>query len=129
MLLPQGKSMVRSALLRRQKYESKIDADVSRTRILALKSGMVSQMEAATADLATLEAEVKRVIEGQTTAIFGYQIPAYLNVARELFRLSRKFTGTTFASEAEVVLAKWDARGLEVWALSEIAALFGVSYP
>jgi len=120
--------MVRDASRRKQKYEGKIDGDVFRSRILALKDTMVEQMEAKTADLATLEAEVKRVIEGETTVIYGHQIPAYLNVGRELYRLSKHFTGTTFTNEAEVVLDKWKAKGLSVWALAAIAKLFGKSY-
>jgi hypothetical protein len=120
--------MVRDAARRKEKYEAKIDADVMRSRILAHKDSMVAQMEAATADLATLETEVKRVIEGQTTPIFGHEIPAYLNVGRELWKLSRKFSGTTMASEADVILDKWKAKGLSQWALTLIAQLFGVTY-
>lgn len=120
--------MVREASRRKAKYEAKIDADVARSRILALKTSMVNQMEAASADLATVESEVKRVIEGQTTSIYSHEIPAYLNVGRELYRLSRKFSGTTFESEAKIVCDKWKAKGLQVWALTEIAKLFGVTY-
>jgi len=120
--------MVREASRRKAKYEGKIDADVARTRILALKTSMVEQMESKSADLATVETEVKRVIEGQTTAIYGHQIPAYLNVGRELYKLSKKFSGTTFTSEAEVILDKWKAKGLATWALTLIAQLFGKTY-
>jgi len=120
--------MVRDASLRKAKYEGKIDADVARTRILALKTGMVTQMEAKTAELATLEAETKRVLEGQTTPIYGHQIPAYLNVSRQLYKLSKKFSGTTFNSEAEIILDKWKAKGLLTWALTLIAKLYGYTY-
>jgi len=120
--------MVRDASRRKQKYEAKIDADVMRSRILAHKASMVEQMEAKTADLATLEAEVKRVIEGQTTPVYGHQVPAYLNVGRELYRLSKHFSATTFTSEAEIVLDKWKARGLDVGLLNAVATLFGKTY-
>jgi len=120
--------MVRDASRRKEKYEGKIDADVMRTRITALKPSMVEQMESRSADLATLETEVKRVIEGQTTPIYGHQIPAYLNVGRELYRISKRFSGTTFDSEAEVVLDKWKAKGLATWALKLISTLFGYTY-
>jgi len=120
--------MVREASRRKQKYEAKIDADVMRSRILAQKTMMVEQQEARQADLATLEAETKRVIEGQTTPIYGHQIPAYLNVARELYGKSKTFGGKTFDVEAEVILDKWKAKGLSQWALTLIAKLFGYTY-
>jgi hypothetical protein len=121
--------MVRDASRRKAKYEAKVDGDVARTRILALKSMMVEQMEVASADLSTLEAEIKKVIEGQTTPIYGHSIPAYLNVGRELYARRKKFSGTTFDSEATIVLEKWASRGLLAWALTLIAQLFGVTYP
>jgi len=120
--------MVRDASRRKQKYEAKIDADVMRSRILAHKASMVEQMEAATADLSTLESEVKRVLEGQTTPPYGHEIPAYLNVAREMYRISRRFSGGTRNQEFEVVLDKWKARGLTLVLLQEISKLFGYTY-
>lgn len=121
--------MVRDAARRKAKYEAKVDADVMRSRITALKTSMVEQMESKSADLATVESEVKRVIEGQTTPIYGHQIPAYLNVGRQFYKLSKKFSGTTFGAEAEIILAKWASKGLEPWALTLIAKLFGYTYP
>jgi len=120
--------MVRDASRRKQKYEGKIDADVMRSRILALKASMVEQVESKFADLATIETEVKRVIEGQKTPVYSHLIPFYLNVGRELYRIQKRFTGTTFSSEAKVTLDKWKARGLSQWCLTDIAKLFGVTY-
>jgi hypothetical protein len=121
--------MVREASRRKQKYSAKIDADVVRSRILAFKSSMVEQMEAKTAELATLESNVKAVLEAQTTTIYSAFVPQYLNVGRELYRLSQKFGGTTFQAEAKLVLDKWKGRGLNPAVLADIAALFGVTYP
>jgi len=120
--------MVREASRRKQKYEAKIDADVIRSRILAHKASMVEQMESRLADLATVEAEVKRVIEGDETPPYGHEIPAYLNVGRELYRISKRFTGGSFTQEAEIVLDKWYARGLKDFLLEEIAKLFGKTW-
>lgn len=121
--------MVRSASRRKEKYEAKIDADVARARILAHKDSMVEQMEAATADLATLEAEVKKVVEGYATPVASMMIPFYLNVGRELYKKSKKFSGNTFTMEADVVCAKWVSRGLTPAVVTLIAALFGHTYP
>jgi len=120
--------MVRDAARRKQKYEAKIDADVMRSRILAHKTAMVEQMESATAELATLEAEVKRVVEGMTTPVYTHLIPAYLNVGRQLYKLQKSFSGVTYSSECKVVLDKWKAKGLAVYVLKEIAKLFGYTY-
>jgi hypothetical protein len=117
--------MVRDASRRAAKYEGKIDADVARSRILALKTSMVDQMTSVSADLATLETEVKRVIEGQATPIYGHQIPAYLNFGRELWKLSRKFGATTFQAEADACYTKWEAKGLDVAVLGLVGKLFG----
>jgi hypothetical protein len=121
--------MVRSAERRKAKYEAKVDADVFRSRILAQKTAMVTNMESAAADLATTEAEVKRVIENMTTPVYGHSIPAYLNVGRQLYKLSKKFSGATLNAEAQTVLVKWKAKGLDHHGLVEIAKLFGITYP
>lgn len=120
--------MVRPASRRKEKYEAKIDADVMRSRILAHKSSMVEQMEVATADLATLEAEVKRVVEGYVSPVASMMIPFYLNVGRELYKKSKKFSGNTFTAEAKVCCDKWFARGLYKPVIILIAALFGYTY-
>lgn len=120
--------MVRSAEARKRKYESKIDADVVRSRISAQKTYMVEQMESRAAELATIEANVKAIVESQTTPISSIMVPFYLNAARELYKLSKKFSGTTLNKEADVVLDKWCARGLTGTVLQEIAGLFGISW-
>lgn len=120
--------MVRDASRRKQKYEAKIDADVMRSRILAHKTSMVEQMESRLADLATVESEVKRVVEGQTTPPYSHEIPALLNVGRELYRLSKRFSGGTFEAEAKLVCDKWSARGLNSDHIKAIAELFGYTW-
>jgi len=120
--------MVRSADRRVQKYEGKIDADVSRSRILALKDTMVEQQSLRQSELATNEAEIKRVVEGQTTKVFGHQIPAYLNVGRQLFALSKKFSGTTFTEEGKLIMDKWFHKGLDKYIIQAIGKLYGITY-
>lgn len=122
--------MVREASRRTVKYAAKIDADVQRSRILALKDSMVEQVQARNAELATNEANIKTVVEASTPTIYGHQIPAYLNVGRELFKLSKKFTGTTFTKEADAVCDKWVVgKGLTEAVVTAIAKLYGVTYP
>jgi hypothetical protein len=120
--------MVRDAAYRKAKYEAKIDADVQRSRIAAMKTSMVEQMDSKSAELATIETNIKAVLEGQTPAIFSPFIPMYLNVGRELYAKSKKFGGTTFEAEAGVVCDKWTTRGLRGPVVEAIATLFGSSW-
>lgn len=120
--------MVREASRRKEKYEAKIDADVSRSRILALKTSMVEQQEARQAELATNEAEIKKTVEGGTTKVYGHMIPAYLNVGRQLFKLSKKFSGTTLTEEAKVIMDKWFSKGLDSFLIRAIGRLYGIEY-
>jgi len=120
--------MVKTAEQRVRKYTAKIDADVVRSRIAAQKDHMTEQMEARAAELATIEKNIKAILENQTTPIYSAFIPMYLNVGRELYKLQKKFTGSTFSAEAKVVLDKWNARGLTGTVLQAIAELFGVTW-
>ena len=120
--------MVKSADRRKAKYEAKVDADVARSRILALKDNMVANAEGAFANLAQMEQEIKSAIMGLAVTVPSIMIPAYLNVGRELWKKSNKFTGTTFAQEANLTLTKWKARGLVGTPLIAIALLFGYTY-
>jgi hypothetical protein len=120
--------MVREATRRAAKFESKIDADVMRSRIIGLKDSMVEQMQAKAAELATVEANIKSIVENATSTVYSYQVPAYLNVGRELYKLSKKFSGKTFEGEAKLVCCKWFNRGLDEAILTDIASLFGVTW-
>jgi len=120
--------MVRSATYRKAKYTAKIDADVQRSRISALKDSMAEQMQTASAELATVETNVKAILEAETSAISSIFVPQYLNVGRQLYRLSKKFGGSTFDLEAGVVCDKWVSRGLKGQVVEKIAQLFGSTW-
>ena len=57
----------------------------------------------------------------QTPGIFHY-VPGIIDHARQLFRLSRgqSISGPTLAREAQVLLEKWQARGLDPGVLAAI---------
>jgi uncharacterized protein (DUF342 family) len=120
--------MVRDATHRKAKYEAKIDADVQRARITALKSSMVEQMDSASADLATVETNVKAVLEAQVTPIYSIYNPMYLNIGRELYRIQKKFGGSTFQAESSIICDKWYGRGLNPHVVEAIGKLFGSSW-
>jgi hypothetical protein len=69
--------------------------------------------------LATMEAEVKQVLDGEGVSVILY--PFYLNFGRELWRLQRNnLSGESLAVEAQTLIQKWVARGLGQTVLEKI---------
>lgn len=120
--------MVRSATYRQKKYEAKITGDVVKARIDALKDVMAEQTAVRFSDLVALETQIKQQIlepKGVPTIMF----PFYLNVGRELYRLSQKFTGQALSKEAKIVRDKWVARGCNAEIVDAIINLMGITLP
>lgn len=117
--------MVRPQVYRQKKYEAKVDPDVVRARFSAQKDMMAEQTSAKFSDLATMEANVKAILEPQGVATI--QIPFYLNYARELYKLTQNFSGVTLSNEAKLKYEKWKARGLTDTILKAIAESFGIN--
>jgi len=120
--------MVRPQVYRQKKYEAKVSGDVVKARFDALKEVMVEQTAERFADLVAFEEGVKKNIL-EPRGIPNIMIPFYLNVARELYKLSRKFTGATLGKEALLVKQKWTARGLSAEVIDEIIDYFGITLP
>jgi len=117
--------MVRSEVYRARKFEGKIDPDAIRSRVAALKEDMVEQTIQRQAELVSLEKDLKNLLEPQgVPTIF---LPQYLNVGRQLWSLSGRFSGETFKREAHVTAQKWVARGLDKDLINLILGYFGVS--
>jgi len=119
--------MVRETVWRRGKYTAKIDPTVVQARFAGLKDMMVQQTDMLFADLVAFEEQTKGIVEEK--GVPTITIPWYLNVARQLYRLSKRFTGKTLDSEASVICDKWVQRGLDKEIVSEIAKLYGITYP
>jgi hypothetical protein len=117
--------MVRSEVYRSRKFEGKMDPDAVRSRIAALKEDMVEQTLQRQAELVALERDIKGIVEPQ--GVSTILIPQYLNVGRQLWSLSGRFTGQTYQNEATLIAQKWVARGLEKDIVNSILAYFGVS--
>jgi hypothetical protein len=80
--------------------------------------------------LTTMETETKQVLSA--SGIDTMYIVFYLDFARQLFRLSRSRTisGPTLAREAQVLLTKWQDRGLRPDVLAAIRTdVFNVPAP
>jgi len=117
--------MVRSDVYRKKKYEAKVDPTVIQSRFTALKDIMVEQVDTQFSNLATIETQVGAILDSH--GVPPNQRPFYINVAREVYRLSRKFAGQTLTNEACIVRSKWISRGLDPAIIDEILALFGIT--
>jgi len=118
--------MVRSEVYRARKHAAKIDPDAIRSRFAALKADIAEQMTQRQAELVSLETDLKTMIL-EPAGVPTIFIPQYLNVGRQLFSLSGRFTGVTFANEAQVIAEKWVHRGLDKGIVNKILEYFGVS--
>jgi len=117
--------MVRDQVYRRAKYAAKVDPDVVKARIGALKETMTEQTDALFAELAALETSVKQEIL-EPAGVKSIMIPMYLNVARQLYKLTKKFSAQTLQAEAHTVVDKWYERGLQGTILNALLAKFGI---
>jgi len=98
------------------KYSPKIAAQTT-ARIYA---DMTARYEASMVALNSMELDTKQVLSA--SGIDTMYIVFYLDYARQLFRLShgRTISGPTLAREAQVLLEKWQARGLRPDVLAAI---------
>ena len=86
---------------------------------------MVEQEEAIFAELAEVERKAKIVTE--TAGVSTTLIPAYLNFARQCYKISKNFSGTTKLNEVTIAFNKGASRGLDGTVLAKVAELCGTS--
>ncbi|GAJ05632.1 unnamed protein product, partial [marine sediment metagenome] len=84
----------------------------------------VEQVEAKFAELAEVERKAKRVVETAGESV--HLIHAYLNFARQCYRISQMFSGTTQLNEVYYRYQTWANRGLDEDILTDIAELCGI---
>jgi hypothetical protein len=89
-----------------------------------IMADMTERYVASMVALSSMEEQVKQVLD--LCGIPTMFIVFYLDYARQLFRLShgRTICGPTLAREAQVLLEKWQTRGLDPDVLAQIR--FGV---
>ena len=90
---------------------------------------MYARVQAVFPLIASMETQVKQVIDGEGVAITDY--PWYLDFGRELWRLQRnEVSGESLAGEVATLVAKWVARGLDQTVLEKIRTdVFNVAAP
>jgi hypothetical protein len=108
-----------------RKYEAKIDGDVVKARIDAQKSTMVEQVQALFAELHEVVRKAKVVAEA--AGVSTILLPAYQSFARQCYKISKNFTGSTRTNEINIAFEKWVSRGLDGQVLADISELCGTT--
>jgi hypothetical protein len=112
------------------RWKAKFSPDIAAQTTARIFADMTERYEAAMVALTTMETETKQVLS--SSGIDTMYIVFYLDYARQLFRLShgRTISGATLAKEAQVLLEKWQNRGLDPAVLAAIRfEVFSVPAP
>jgi hypothetical protein len=115
---------------RLSRWKAKYSPEIAAQTTARIFADMSERYEAALVALTTMETETKQVLSA--SGIDTMFIVFYLDFARQLFRLShsRTISGPTLAREAQVLLTKWQDRGLRPDVLAAIRTdVFSVPAP
>jgi hypothetical protein len=115
---------------RLSRWKAKYSPEIAAQTTARIFADMTERYEAAVVALTTMETETKQVLSA--SGIDTMFIVFYLDFARQLFRLShgRTISGATLAKEAQVLLEKWQNRGLRPEVLAAIRTdVFNVPAP
>jgi len=115
---------------RLSRWKAKYSPEIAAQTTARIFADMTERYEASVVALTTMETETKQVLSA--SGIDTMFIVFYLDFARQLFRLShgRIISGPTLAKEAQVLLEKWQNRGLRPDVLAAIRfEVFSVPAP
>lgn len=101
---------VRSTLRRVQKFKAKYDPEAIRNAIAKQMDSILQQQEIAQTQLEKVE-NLTKIILGQENVPTPL-IPAYLNFARQIWKIRNKFSSEILKTEADIALYKWTRRSL-----------------
>jgi hypothetical protein len=102
------------------RWKAKYSPEIAAQTTDRIYADMTARYEASMVALNSMELDTKQVLSA--SGIDTMYIVFYLDYARQLFRLShgRTISGPTLAREAQVLLEKWQARGLRPDVLAAI---------
>jgi hypothetical protein len=112
------------------RWKAKYSPDIAAQTTARIFDDMTARYEASMIALNSMEIDTKQVLSA--SGIDTMYIVFYLDFARQLFRLShgRTISGATLAKEAQVLLEKWQNRGLRPDVLAAIRTdVFNVPAP
>ncbi len=101
-------------------WTTKTNTERTKQTLDTLRPDMLKRYEAAVASLCEMEVKARQTLNAAEVHTVFYV--AYLNYARQLYRLSRQqgISGESFALQAQVLLDKWANRGLDAAVLARI---------
>jgi hypothetical protein len=105
---------------RLSRWKAKYSPEIAAQTTARIYADMTERYQASMVALCTMETETKQVLD--SSGVDTMYIVFYLDFARQLFRLShgRSISGATLAREAQVLLEKWQNRGLDPDVLAAI---------
>ena len=105
---------------RRMNWQIKTDTGKVKAILDDLRLDMLKRYESAVASLCEMETKARQTLNAAGVNTIMY-VP-YFNYARQLYKLSRQqgISGESFALQAQVLLDKWAARGLNPNVLAAI---------
>ncbi len=115
---------------RRMNWEIKTETGKVKQILDDMRPDMLKRYEAAVTSLCEMEVKARQTLNAAGVHTIFYV--AYLNYARQLYKLSRQqgISGESFALQAQVLLDKWSARGLDPAVLARIRTeVFDASVP
>ncbi len=119
---------LRNALRRKEKYEAKLDPEIVKMRLTALRPKMIEQVSDIFPSLVSLEEAAKTILDAEGVPISLY--PMYLSYCRELWRLVNNFGGEVLFNEVRICETKWQSRALSPTVLERLRIdIFGISLP
>jgi hypothetical protein len=112
------------------RWKAKYSPEIAAQTTARIYADMTARYEASMVALYSMELDTKQVVNASGTDTMF--IVFYLDFARQIFRLShgRTISGPTLAKEAQVLLEKWQNRGLRPDILAAIRTdVFNVPAP
>jgi hypothetical protein len=112
------------------RWKAKYSPEIAAQTTARIFADMTARYEASIVALNSMELDTKQVLSA--SGIDTMYIVFYLDFARQIFRLShgRTISGPTLAKEAQVLLEKWQNRGLRPDVLAAIRTdVFNVPAP
>ncbi|MBM3332942.1 hypothetical protein FJY68_14040 [candidate division WOR-3 bacterium] len=105
---------------RLSRWKAKYSPEIAAQTTARIYAEMCERYQASLVALCAMETDTKQVLSA--SGIDTMFIVFYLDYARQLFRLShgRTISGPTLAREAQVLLEKWQRRGLDPSVLAAI---------
>ena len=103
--------MARNANQRDRKYRRKVgDTEHTAKQLELAKEDMATAYEQSQVYAEEMERLVRAILGKNGIPTIAY--PGYLNFARQIGKIAKRFAGDSFMNEAKILIEKWTARQL-----------------